>query len=448
MDSDPIALFRFQVIAPLLARPPVRGALKRQLSEICEREHTHPQKGPIRLGYGTVEEWFYQYRKYGFAGLRPQARNDKGRSRRIGEEMAEAIEKLIEAHPDLDGPGLLAEVRAQGFIPPSLSTLYRFIKARGLDRLRKPPRVDRRAYAFELPGDCWQCDVMYGPPLAGPDGKARKTYLIAILDDATRLIAHARFYFDQHLSALKDCLKQALLKRGLPKRFYVDNGRIFRSRGILLAAAQLGFHVVHSRPYQPQGRAKVERFFGSVRARFLRRLEPARLDGLAHLNRLLDAWIENEYHHRPHAGLQEATPWERWMAHAEDLRALPPEADLDWIFLEQAARRVGKDGTLSVKKIRFEAGVRFIGQKVEVRYDPFDLRRAWLREEDGRRHELRPVDLYANRRAKRDASAPKAPPDDPPPLRALQQGAEAFENDAHPQAPSRADLDPKETDDE
>ena len=432
MDSDPIALFRFQVIAPLLAGNGPRGELKRQILAICAKPHAHPTKGQIQLGCGTVEEWYYLYRKDGLGALCPQRRKDKGRSRRIGDALAEQIVCLVQGHPDLDGPGILAELKAQGQPALSLSSLYRFIKARQLHLLRKPPRTDRRAYAFELPGDCWQCDVMYGPSLPVADGKRRKTYLLAILDDATRLIAHAQFYFEQHLTSLKDCLKQALLKRGLPKRLYVDNGRIFRSRGILLAAAQLGFHLIHARPYQPEGKAKLERFFGTVRRGFLARLDANALEDLGALNRLLFAWIEKEYHHRPHGGLEGQTPWDCWIARAECVRALPPEADLEWIFLERVRRRVGKDGTLSVKSKRFEAGPRFIGQMLELRYDPYDLRRIWLVDEKEHRHPIRPLDLFANRHAARaplprpEASAQK------PPLRALERLADEFDREAGP----------------
>ncbi len=432
MDPDAIALFRYQVISPLLSIPPIRGALKEEIERQAQRRHPHAVLGQCHVMPGTIEEWYYLYRHYGIEGLRPKTRKDKGRSRKVSDQAAELIRQLIEGHPDLDGPGVLAELRARNIEPPSLSTYYRFVKAQGLDRLQRAPRADRRAYAFELPGDCWQCDVMYGPMLPGKDGRMRKTYLIAILDDATRLIAHAQFYFDQHLTALKDCIKQALLKRGLPKRLYVDNGRIFRSRVLLLAAAQLGFHLIHSRPYQPEGRAKNERFFGTLRRGFLKRV--GALESLAHLNRLLWAWIESKYHQRPHAGLEGATPWSRWIEQAECVRVLPPEADLDWIFLEQTKRRVSKDGTLSVNSVRFEAGVRFIGQKLEIRYDPFDLRRIWLVDEKNERHALRPVDLYANRHAKRQPEE-RPEPGQKPTLLALEQDAEARDNndDSHPQ---------------
>jgi transposase InsO family protein len=438
---DDIALFRFTVIAPLLALRGPRGELQRQIQALCKRTHEHPTKGPIWLACRTVEGWYYLYRKHGLPGLLPEGRKDKGASRRIGDGLAERIVALVEGHPDLDGPGILAELKAQGLTPPALRTLYRFLHARHLDLRRKAARADHRAYAFELPGDCWQSDVMYGPELPALISGRHKTYLLAILDDASRLIAHAQFYFEQHLTALKDCLKQALLKRGLPKRFYADNGRIFRSRALLLAAAHLGIQVIHSRPFQPEGKAKLERFFRTVRTSFLARLDLKAVLDLGELNRLFFAWLEREYHQRPHRGLEGKTPWDVWVAHGDCLRPLPPNLDLDWLFLESVTRRVGKDGTLSVKGRRFEAGPHFIGRKCEIRYDPYDLRRVWLVTDQGERHTLRPLDPHANCHVRRNPLPDTKVAPDAPPLIALQHNADELERENRPLPPEGQDPD-------
>ncbi|HLF81944.1 MAG TPA: DDE-type integrase/transposase/recombinase [Anaerolineales bacterium] len=268
-DPQQIALFRYQVIAPLVSLAGSRGTLRREMQRIAARSHDHPCRGPTRYGYGTIEEWHYLYKRDGLDGLLPAVRRDRGRSRVIDDQTAERIETLAHRRPDLDARGILAELRCgpqEGSRKiPSLSSLYRFLRARGLDQRRSTRHQDHRAYAFDLAGDCWQADVMYGPRLSTPQGVRRQTYLIAVLDDATRLVVHAQFYFEQHLRSLRDCLKQALLKRGLPRRLYLDNGKIFRSRLLLGLCARLGIELIHSRPYRPQGRAKLERFFGTVR---------------------------------------------------------------------------------------------------------------------------------------------------------------------------------------
>jgi hypothetical protein len=274
---------------------------------------------------------------------------------------------------------------------------------------------------------------MYGPTLPTTDGRRRQTYLFALIDDASRLILHAQFYFEQHLVCLKDLLKQAFLKRGLPRRLYFDNGKIFRSRLLLLVAARLGIQLLHSRPYRPQGRAKMERWFGTVRRSFLKRIDINRLPSLEELNRLLFAWIEGEYHIEPHRGIDGDRPLDRWVRSSEGVRPLPREVDLDDLFLNEFERRVGKDGVFTINGRSFEAGPRFIGRRIKVRFDPFNLRRAFVLDADQQRHEVFPVDRSANRRVRRITSEPE-PTVSRNPLRAI---AELADSQPTPFAPKR-----------
>lgn len=439
-DPQQIALFRYQVIAPLVSLAGSRGTLRREIQRIAGRTHDHPYRGPIQYGCGTIEEWHYLYKRDGLDGLLPAVRRDRGRSRVIDDQTAERIELLARSRPDLDARGILAELRCgvqEGDRPldrlgavsqvepklPSLSSLYRFLRARGLDQRRATRHQDHRAYAFDLAGDCWQADVMYGPRLSTPQGVRRQSYLIAVLDDATRLVAHAQFYLEQHLRSLRDCLKQALLKRGVPRRLYLDNGKIFRSRLLLGICARLGMELIHSRPYRPQGRAKLERFFGTLRRGFLARLDIDAIEDLDALNRLLFAWVEGDYHVTPHRGIQGETPLDRWVRLSGGLRPLPREVNLDELFFDQATRRVAKDGTFSLDGRIFEAGPALIGRRINVRFDPFDLRRVLVVAENQQIEPVFPVDLQANRRVRRN---PPPQPQDTPPvaLRALKDLAD------------------------
>jgi len=423
-----VALFKYQVIAPLLSPPSQGQTLKARIREIALRIHQHPFRGPVRIGAGTIEEWFIFHRREGFPGLLPKSRKDRGKSRSIDEILAEEILALVKERPELDGPAILKELAARtgrGKTElPSLSTLYRFIKAEGLADRRKAPHADHRAYAFDLAGDCWQADVMYGPALPTKDGGRRKTYLIGVLDDATRLIPHAQFYFEQHLRSLKDCLKQAFQKRGLPRRLYVDNGKIFRSRGILLLGARLGIQVLHTKPYKPQGRAKLERWFGSVRRAFLSRVDIDRVADLDHLNRLLFAFVEGDYHVSPHRGIEKETPLDRFVRLSGGIRPLPADVDLDVLFLEETTRRVAKDGTLTLKGKVFEVGPLFIARRVTVLFDPFDLRKVLVKDDD-KVVSAFPVDLTANRYVKRNPPPEPEVGPEKQPLRWLEGLAES-----------------------
>jgi hypothetical protein len=215
-----------------------------------------------------------------------------------------------------------------------------------------------------------------------------------------------------------------MLKRGVPRRFYFDNGQIFRSRLLLALCARLGIHLIHTRPYQPQGRAKLERWFLTVRRGFLPRVDLDRCGSLEGLNRLLFAFVEGEYHQRPHRGLGGDKPLDRWLRLSDGIRSLPQDVDLEALFRDEVTRRVGKDGTLTMSGRRFEAGPNFIGRKVTVRFDPFDLRSVMVISDSGESVLAHPVDLAANRRVRRQPPTAPGRTTTPPPLQSLDQLAD------------------------
>jgi type II secretory pathway predicted ATPase ExeA len=211
-------------------------------------------------------------------------------------------------------PGLLARDVVPAQFRVSKATLYRFFKRQGLDEDSSPP-VDRRRFEAELPNDIWQSDAMHAAKVL-VDGKLRKTYLFAFIDDMSRFIPHAQFYLNEGVESYTDAVRQALAKRGLPRKLYVDNGPAFASSHLGHVTASLGIVLVHSKPYQPEGRGKIERWFRTVRERFLS-LTP---DGLPLnvLNRQLAEWIENDYHTRPHASTGSSIEVYRQIAMALD----------------------------------------------------------------------------------------------------------------------------------
>jgi hypothetical protein len=241
-----------------------------------------------------------------------------------------------------------------------------------------------------------------------------------------------------------DTLKQAFMKRGVPHKLYVDCGKVFMSKQLMLIAAQVWFHLIHATVRRPQGRGKMERFFRTLRAQFLSRIDPDRIEDIAHLNRLLWAWIEGEYHVSFHRGIKQK-PLEKWMRLSDHIRPLPPEIDIERLFLHLATRRVKKDGTLTLNGHAFEAGVRFIGKKVTVRYDPFDLRRIFI--DDGKEHcDAFPVDLHGNARIKRIPDPPEVKKPKPR-LLSLERLCEEMEGrvkDAEKKEPEKKDEDDNE----
>jgi putative transposase len=359
-----IALFRYGLIAELVHLPPGAKGLYERIREKAAADYTIPASTRTRVAPETLRDWLKRYRKGGFDALLPKPRADCGRSRALPQPVADLLITLKEDHPKLSVPLVIRAARASGEVPEALplppSTVHRLLARHGL--MRKDPDAptdrDRRRFAFERAGELWMSDVMHGPPVLVGNRTKRKSYLIAFLDDATRVVPFAAFALAENTQAFLPIFKQAMLRRGLPQRLYVDNGANYRSQHLALVCAKLGVALIHARPHQPQGKGKQERWFRTVRSQLLPTLGPEDLRSLEALNRRLWAWVEGEYHHSPHRGLDGQTPLDRWASQANEVRFPEPTLDLDEVFLFEAKRKVQKDRTVSLNGVVYEVEAR------------------------------------------------------------------------------------------
>jgi hypothetical protein len=235
-----------------------------------------------------------------------------------------------------------------------------------------------------------------------------QVFLHATLDDASRLIPHAQFYPHQGLEACLDCLRQAMAARGVPARLYIDNAKMYRSPQLARIAASLGTLIIHSRPYQPEGRGKIERFFRTLREQFLANLERKQLLSLDQLNERLYGWIENGYHRSEHSALA-TTPLVRWQKDIEHVRPLSPGTDLRRLFWHRFDRLVRRDSTFLLHGRLYEAPAPLAGRMVEVRCDPLQEGspvEVWW--EGQLQASARPLDAVAN--GQLPSPKPAAPP--------------------------------------
>jgi len=418
-----IALFRYGLIAELVHLPPGAKGLYERIREKAAADYTIPGSARTRVAPETLRDWLKRYRKGGFDALMPKPRADRGRSRALPQPVADLLITLKEDHPEISVPLVIRAARASGEVPEALplppSTVHRLLARHGL--MRKDPDAptdrDRRRFAFERAGELWMSDVMHGPSVLVGDRTKRKSYLIAFLDDATRVIPFAAFALSENTQAFLPIFKQALMRRGLPQRLYVDNGANYRSHHLALVCAKLGVALIHARPHQPQGKGKQERWFRTVRSQLLPTLEPGDLRSLETLNRRLWAWVEGEYHHSPHRGLDGETPLERWASQAAEVRFPEPALDLDEVFLFEAKRKVQKDRTVSLNGVVYEVEAALVGETVTLRYDPAaPPGRALQVCHPGQPTQLaKPVDLYANCFVKRQRPSWTLSPDAPAP---------------------------------
>ena len=378
MDNDKaekIALFRYGLIAPLVLETLPRGELTRRAHEIASRLYDIPHSTRRQVSVDTLLEWTLRYRRNGLAALTPQTRRDRGQQRNIAPETAAMIERLKRENPHRAGTMLLRDLPADHKL--SASTLYRFLRANGLTErqllLDKAAANTHKKYEAQYANQIWQSDMLFGPWVKRASGGGKmQVFLQATLDDASRLIPHAQFYPNQGLDSFLDCLRQSIAARGLPTRLYMDNAKIYRSPQLARIAASIGILIIHTPPYQPEGRGKIERFFRSVREQFLASLDPKALLSLEQLNERWGEWLEIVYHVREHSSLH-TTPLLRWQRDIEQVRQLPPATDMRRLFFHRLDRVVRRDSTFVLRNHFFEAPPHLAGQRIEVRFDPLDL---------------------------------------------------------------------------
>ena len=366
--AEKIALFRYGLIAPLVLEPLPHGELTRRAEEIAARHYEIPGSQRTSVSVDTLLDWALRYRTGGFEALAPKPRQDRGQSRTITPQLADLIERLKRENPHRTGTTLLRElalVSGQNQPALSASTLYRFLKQRGLSQRQLLAPPGHKKFEAQHANQIWQSDMLYGPYVQRPGGGKRQAFLHATLDDASRLIPHAQFYPDQGLDTFLDCLRQAVAARGLPVRLYVDNAKVFRSPQLARIAASLGILIVHTPPYQPEGRGKIERFFRSVREQFLANLDRKQSLTLEDLNQRLWIWIDSAYHSTEHSALG-TTPLLRWQRDIEQIRQLPPATDLRRLFFHRLDRLVRRDSTFLLQNRFYEAPPDLAGQTIDA----------------------------------------------------------------------------------
>jgi len=419
-----LALFRYGLIAEFIQLPAGSRGLYARLREKARTDYTIPGSQRTRVAPETLRHWLKDYRRGGFDALLPKGRADCGHSRALPQAVADALLSLKDEQPGLSIPQLIRAVQQSGAVPVSLalppSTVHRLLSRAGLMHKARAEDAasaqDRRRFAFVDAGQLWMSDVMHGPSVAIPGRGRRKTYLIAFLDDATRVVPYCAFALSENTQAFLPVFKQALLRRGIPQRLYVDNGANFRSQQLALVCAKLGVALIHARPYQPQGKGKMERWFRTARSQLVSRLGSADTDSLDTLNRRLWAWVEGEYHQAPHRGLDEQTPLDRWAMSAERIRLPGPHLDLEALFLFEAKRRVQRDRTVSLNGTLFEVDAALVGHAVTLRYDPSapPARGVEVWHDEQFVSRATPLDAYANCFVRRHRPTQNIDPATPP----------------------------------
>ena len=374
-EIDPKALFRLSVLGPLVSRERLaRGELQQIIGELAQREYAIPGSRRHLLSAKTIEAWYHRWRREGIAGLTPKPRLDRGQSK-LPPAIQEQLLAAKRENPRRSIRQLRRLLEANGTIAHgsvSRSAIHRLLQQQGLSRVMGAASVpeERRSFVAATAGAIWYGDVLHGPSVP-INGRLRKTYLVSLLDDASRLIAHSAFCLGETALDIEGVLKQALLRRGVPRKLVVDNGAAYRAHTLQGICARLGITLIYCRPYAPEGKGKLERWHRTFRDQFLSELDHRHITGLDDLNARLWAWNEQVYNRTPHAGLAGLTPLARYQQDLPQIRSLGAHAaQLDALFLHRIKRLVRKDGTVSYLGQRFEVPYALAGHTVQLVVDP------------------------------------------------------------------------------
>jgi len=400
-EARQTAYFRFGVISPLLMPEPDRS-LAQGLAEQAQRTWQLHDGRQRCYAASTIEEWLYRYRNGGLDALLDPPRRDKGSSPGMPEAVCDEAACLFREHPSVRTSTVYEHLKRNDLIVdgrPSRSTFYRWAATNRPDAAPLPVSGERRAFEAGWSGALWQADIMYGPFIARRQrsGRSRQqqTYLVAIIDDHSRLLCEGRFFFSQGMDAWLEVLRSACCRRGIPEKLYCDNGRVFTSPQIKRIGAVLGMRVLHAGVRDAAAKGKIEAFFRGTRSRFLDGLKlegmPRDLDSL---NRAFRAWSETHYNRAVHSA-HGLTPLQRWIEGAQRLRTVDLD-EADELFLFETQRSVRKDGTFSIKAQRFETDSSLAGKRVVVRYEPIALARVDVWFEGQFRGRAAELDLRGN----------------------------------------------------
>ena len=410
-----LALWRYSVLGPLVSARLEYGDRREHFLNASRRVYERPCGRRVRVSPRTIEDWYYAYLRRGLKGLEPRTRSDASIGRALSEEIQELLIRAKRARPRRAIRQLIRiMVRAGKAAPGQLApaTVHRVLRRAGLPTHR--PKIhgdkDRRAFLPEHAGDLWVGDVMHGPRIRH-DGRLRKTYLVSILDAATRYLVGSTFRLAEAAIDHEAILRQTLRVHGRPRTYYVDRGAAYVSGSLRAICADLGIHLRLTEARDAEAKGSIERWHRTWRAEVGVELEGEVFD-LDHLSAVHRAWLAREYHARVHATTKRA-PREHFLAEvsAGHVRALPRGVDLDEVFLHRAKRTVRKDNTISFGGRRIEVTrMGMAGRKVELRFDPQDAKIAPKVYLDGSFCcDTRPLDLHANMHRRRKRIQPPEP---------------------------------------
>ncbi len=280
----------------------------------------------------------------------------------------------------------------------SESTVCRFVNQIQTE-LRQTPNRDMRRYERPHINEVWCGDSSVGPRLTDADGKKHRIYIIALIDDASRFITGIDVFYNDNFANLMSVMKSAVSKYGRPKVLNFDNGKSYKNKQMELLAARIGTTLSYCQPYTPTSKAKIERWFRTLKDQWMAALDMRDFHSLDELRGSLYAYVQS-YNQSPHSSLRGMSPQDRFFSEPEHIRHLTQD-DIDKDFLLEIERRVSTDSVIVIDQIEYEVDCRFARQRIRLRYSP-DMKDIFIVEPDGALIPIRLLNKTENASVKRE----------------------------------------------
>ena len=396
------AYFKFALVAPVIQNTFPDASVAAYCRRVTEEPIIRPDGTSFKYKPGTLSKWINLYKFGGMEELMPRSRSDKGSTKKLSDECINEIYRLKEKYPRLSAVYIHDRLIKDGFIPVTVSprAVQRFIKVNDLKNPAASGLLkDRKAFEEPYFGAMFQCDTCYFPYVPDENGKKQRTYLLAIVDDYSRMIVGARLFFEDNAYNFQKVLKDAVATTGIPQKLYCDHGSPYENSQLAFICGSIGTILIHAPVRDGAAKAKVERMFGVLKQRWLHGLDTGQITSIDEFNRELAEEVRK--HNLTINSSTGQTPMDRFLATRGNIKLPQSEEWLDECFMNRIVRKVKNDATLSLQNIRFDAPMQFIRQTVEVRFLPDRLAEAYIFS-DGKRFPLKLTDKQANSKAKRD----------------------------------------------
>lgn len=374
---EEIAQFRYSLIGPIVSRTDLsHGEKYEMLRKVSKGEYDIPYSSRRKVGLRTLERYLDLYSKGKLKGLEPGFRQ---RSKRIPAQYMEEAVSLRRENRRRSIESIISMLEQAGRVPEGVlkrSTVYDHFVKLGIARKQVTPKEAYRKFGATYRGEILQGDVHHTMYLPDPvrEGYKRQVYLFAWLDDFTRLL-YGEFYWAEKLPALENTLKKWIIKYSCPVNAYCDNGAVYSSHHLKNICGRLGINLLHTRPYKPQGRGKLEKAFQLVESSFkseaVMLVKEGKIKTLEDLNSYFSVWLDKFYNQRTHSSTKQK-PLAMWESGENELKK-PSLNEIYEAFLYEDDKSVSPTGIIRLETNEYEVENFLAGKKVQTRYDPYDL---------------------------------------------------------------------------